>query len=84
MSLEIKYYEQIIENQNNSDVGLNNEKEYESNYIFEIKTVQSSPFRSLIEALKEILTDANIEFDENGMKIVAVGCITHCFSTFKT
>ena len=62
-----------LENQNNSEVSsLNNEQEYESNYIFEIKTVQSSPFRSLIEALKEILTDANIEFDENGMKIVAM------------
>jgi len=37
--------------------------------ILELKTVQSNAFRILIEALKEILTDANIEFDESGMKI---------------
>lgn len=43
-----------------------------SNSILEIKTVQSPPFRCLIEALKEILTDANIEFDESGMKIIAM------------
>ena len=40
--------------------------------LFEIKTVQSSAFRTLIEALKEILTEANIEFDSNGIKIVTV------------
>ena len=41
-------------------------------YTLEIKTVQSSAFRILIEALKEILTDANLEFDETGMKIMAM------------
>ena len=40
--------------------------------LIEIKTVQSAAFRVLIEALKEILTDANFEFDESGMKIVAM------------
>jgi proliferating cell nuclear antigen len=40
--------------------------------LFEIKTVQSGAFRTLIEALKEILTEANIEFDQQGMKIIAV------------
>ncbi len=40
--------------------------------LFEIKTVQSSAFRTLIEALKEILTEANLEFDQNGIKVVAV------------
>ena len=35
-------------------------------YILELKTVQSSAIRVLIEALKEILTDVNIMFDENG------------------
>ena len=35
-----------------------------SENILELKTVQSSAFRVLIEALKEILTDANLEFDE--------------------
>ena len=42
------------------------------NYILEVKTVQSSAFRILIEALKEILTDANLEFDESGIKIMAM------------
>lgn len=41
-------------------------------YTLEIKTVQSSAFRILIEALKEILTDANLEFDDTGMKIMAM------------
>ena len=31
--------------------------------LFEIRTVQSAAFRTLIEALKEILTEANLEFD---------------------
>ena len=43
-----------------------------SEYIFELKTVQSSPFRTLVEALKEILTDANIEIDETGLKIMTM------------
>ena len=41
-------------------------------YALELQTVQASAFRILIEALKEILTDANFEFDESGMKIVAM------------
>ncbi len=41
-------------------------------YVLEIKTVQSSAFRVLIEALKEILTDANIVCDSTGMKIIAI------------
>jgi proliferating cell nuclear antigen len=40
--------------------------------LFEIKTVQSSAFRTLIEALKEILTEANLEFDSTGIKVMAV------------
>jgi proliferating cell nuclear antigen len=40
--------------------------------IIEIKTVQSAAFRVLIEALKEILTDANFEFDETGIKVIAM------------
>ena len=31
--------------------------------VLELETVQASSFRILIEALKEILTDANFEFD---------------------
>ncbi len=36
-----------------------------------IKTVQSSAFRILIEALKDILQDVNINFDQTGIKIIA-------------
>lgn len=40
--------------------------------LFEIRTVQASAFRTLIEALKEILTEANLEFDQNGIKVLDV------------
>jgi len=40
--------------------------------LFEIKTIQASAFRTLIEALKEILTEANLEFDSTGIKIMAM------------
>ena len=40
------------------------------NYILEIKTIQSSAIRILVEALKEILTDTNIFFDETGIKLM--------------
>lgn len=52
-----------------------NISEFEDNlesYKFVIRTVQASAFRTLIEALKEILTDVNIEIDESGMKIIAM------------
>ena len=42
------------------------------NYCLEIKTVQSAAFRVLTEALKEILTDANFEIDQSGIKIMAM------------
>ena len=38
----------------------------------EIKTVQASAFKVLVEALKELLIDTCIEFDESGMKIMAM------------
>ncbi len=40
-------------------------------YLINIKTVQSGAFRVLVEALKEILTDTNITFDETGIKLMA-------------
>lgn len=42
------------------------------NNLLEIKTVQASTFKQVIDALKEILMDVNLEFDETGMKIVAL------------
>jgi proliferating cell nuclear antigen len=38
----------------------------------EIRTVQSVAIKVLVEALKELLTDTCIEFDESGMKVVAM------------
>ena len=49
--------------------------------LFEIRTVQSAAFRTLIEALKEILTEANLEFDSTGMKVIDVD-ETHTVLTF--
>ena len=40
--------------------------------LFEIRTVQAGSFRTLIEALKEILTEANLEFDASGIKVMSV------------
>ena len=46
--------------------------------ILELKTIQASAFRILVEALKEFLTDVNIEFtkqdDDNsgGLSIIAL------------
>jgi proliferating cell nuclear antigen len=44
-------------------------KPNENGNLFEIKTVESSVFRTLIEGLKEILTEANIEFTPTGITI---------------
>ena len=49
--------------------------------LFEIRTVQSAAFRILIEALKEILTEANLEFDSTGIKVIDVD-ETHTVLTY--
>ena len=41
-------------------------------YAFYIQTVQASAIRILIEALKEILTEANFEFDKTGIKVITM------------
>ena len=41
-------------------------------YTFYITTVQASVFRILIEALKEILTEANFTFDATGIRVTAM------------
>ena len=43
-----------------------------SNLVLEVKTIQVSPFKTLIESLKDILADVNIEFNEEGMKIITM------------
>jgi proliferating cell nuclear antigen len=40
--------------------------------LFEVRTVQAAAFRTLIEAMKEILTEANLEFDSTGIKVLSV------------
>jgi len=43
-----------------------------SEYLLELKTVQATTFKQLVDALKEILMDVNLEFDKTGLKIVAM------------
>jgi proliferating cell nuclear antigen len=38
----------------------------------EIKTIQATAFKVLVEALKEMLTDTCVEFDESGLKVIAM------------
>jgi len=39
-------------------------------YVLLIKTVQIQPIRNMITAIKDILTDANITFTKEGMRII--------------
>ena len=43
-----------------------------SNLLFEIKTIQSSSIKILVEALKEILNDTVIDINKDGIKIVTM------------
>lgn len=43
-----------------------------SDSIFEMKTVQAIPIKTLLEALKEILVDCNFQITNEGLKIVAL------------
>jgi proliferating cell nuclear antigen PCNA len=40
------------------------------NYVFEAKTVKSGPLKLTFEVLKDILTDANLVFDGEGVKML--------------
>jgi proliferating cell nuclear antigen len=42
------------------------------NYCFYLKSVQSSVFRTLVDAVKEIVADTNIMFDKSGITIKTV------------
>ena len=56
-------------------IGINSikmDKEDINNYKLKLKTEQAGAFRILIEALKEILTEANFTFDETGIKLMAM------------
>ena len=37
-------------------------------YLINIKTIQATIFKQVIDALKDILMDVNLEIDETGVK----------------
>lgn len=41
-------------------------------YILQLKTVQSSTFKILIDSLKDLLVEANLVFDEDGLRVSAM------------
>ena len=43
-----------------------------SDYLINIKTIQAPIFKQVVDALKDILTDVNLEIDDSGLKIVAM------------
>ena len=45
--------------------------------LFEIKTVQSNAFKTLIDAVKDILIEANLHFTKNGITLNAAKKPTH-------
>jgi proliferating cell nuclear antigen len=46
--------------------------ENKSDYVFYARTVKASPIRTLIDAVKDILTEVNLEIDATGIKILAM------------
>ena len=40
--------------------------------LLEVKTVQASAFKTLIESLKDVLLDCALEFDATGLKLIAL------------
>ena len=42
-----------------------------TNYLVEVKTVQTWAFKTMIEALREIIIETNIDFMPNGIRIVS-------------
>lgn len=41
-------------------------------YLMKIQTIQAPIFKQVVDALKDILTDVNLEIDNTGLKIVAM------------
>ena len=67
--------ESMLEEPSLSLVNENNEisetkMERDNNYIFELKTVQSTIFKTLMDSLKDVLIDVNLVVDSTGIKIV--------------
>ena len=49
-----------------------NDLKIDPDHILDIKTVQSIAIKILCEALKELLTDSNLIFDNDGIKLIAM------------
>jgi proliferating cell nuclear antigen len=47
-----------------------------NNNVMLLKTIQTNPFRNLIEATKEILTDTNFVFTSDGVKLITLDTTT--------
>lgn len=43
-----------------------------SSKLIDVRTIQAIPFKTMTEALKDILVDINIEFNETGIKIMEI------------
>ena len=46
--------------------------ESRNDYVFLCRTVKASPVRTLVDAVKDILTEVNLEVDAAGIKIMAM------------
>ena len=56
------------------DIGI---EKIEHEYCFYLKTVQSTVFRTLIDAMKEIIADCNLIFDEKGILVKSIDASQH-------
>jgi len=65
----VNSFQNINDDDNKS---LSTEDEHENRNIFELKTVQGSVFKSLVEALKDIIMETNIHVTKEGITIKAI------------
>ena len=52
-----------------------------SNTVFEAQTVQTLAFKNLSEGLKDMLNEANLECDSNGIKVISMD-VSHSFLVY--
>jgi proliferating cell nuclear antigen len=51
---------------------LNDTENIEDEYLIYMKTAQSMQFKLLLDVLKDLLTEVNLLFDENGIKLISL------------
>jgi proliferating cell nuclear antigen len=51
---------------------INPSSENEENVLMELKTSQSLQFKTIFDALKDLLTSVNLNFDKDGIKLIAL------------